>query len=197
MVRRPNADNACVTGSARRPPPRRQCAVIIIRGTEELYMATEDRDRRDDDLLQLVTFSIGSEEFGVDILKVIEIIRTMEITKVPKAPAFVEGAINLRGLVIPIIDLRRRFGLAEKAGDSDTRIIVIEINGMSVGFVVDSVSEVLRIPANTVEPAPPVVAGVDSDYISGVGKLEDRLLILLDLDKLLSADDLESLGASV
>ncbi len=197
MVRRPNADNACVTGSARRPPPRRQCAVIIIRGTEELYMATEDRDRRDDDLLQLVTFSIGSEEFGVDILKVIEIIRTMEITKVPKAPAFVEGVINLRGLVIPIIDLRRRFGLAEKAGDSDTRIIVIEINGMSVGFVVDSVSEVLRIPANTVEPAPPVVAGVDSDYISGVGKLEDRLLILLDLDKLLSADDLESLGASV
>ena len=160
-------------------------------------MATEDRDRRDDDLLQLVTFSIGSEEFGVDILKVIEIIRTMEITKVPKAPAFVEGVINLRGLVIPIIDLRRRFGLAEKAGESDTRIIVIEINGMSVGFVVDSVSEVLRIPANTVEPAPPVVAGVDSDYISGVGKLEDRLLILLDLDKLLSADDLESLGASV
>ena len=160
-------------------------------------MATEDRDRRDDDLLQLVTFSIGSEEFGVDILKVIEIIRTMEITKVPKAPAFVEGVINLRGLVIPIIDLRRRFGLAEKAGDSDTRIIVIEINGMSVGFVVDSVSEVLRIPANTVEPAPPVVAGVDSDYISDVGKLEDRLLILLDLDKLLSADDLESLGASV
>ena len=160
-------------------------------------MATEDRDRRDDDLLQLVTFSIGSEEFGVDTLKVIEIIRTMEITKVPKAPAFVEGVINLRGLVIPIIDLRRRFGLAEKAGDSDTRIIVIEINGMSVGFVVDSVSEVLRIPANTVEPAPPVVAGVDSDYISGVGKLEDRLLILLDLDKLLSADDLESLGASV
>ena len=160
-------------------------------------MATEDRDRRDDDLLQLVTFSIGSEEFGVDILKVIEIIRTMEITKVPKAPAFVEGVINLRGLVIPIIDLRRRFGLAEKAGDSDTRIIVIEINGMSVGFVVDSVSEGLRIPANTVEPAPPVVAGVDSDYISGVGKLEDRLLILLDLDKLLSADDLDSLGASV
>lgn len=160
-------------------------------------MATEDRDRRDDDLLQLVTFSIGSEEFGVDILKVIEIIRTMEITKVPKAPAFVEGVINLRGLVIPIIDLRRRFGLADKAGDSDTRIIVIEINGMSVGFVVDSVSEVLRIPTNTVEPAPPVVAGMDSDYISGVGKLEDRLLILLDLDKLLSADDLESLSASV
>lgn len=158
-------------------------------------MAKDEREGRDDELLQLVTFSIGSEEFGVDILKVIEIIRTMEITKVPKAPVFVEGVINLRGLVIPIIDLRRRFGLENKASDSNTRIIVIEINGMSVGFVVDSVSEVLRIPANTVEPAPPVVAGVDSDYISGVGKLEDRLLILLDLDKLLSADDLETLGA--
>lgn len=157
-------------------------------------MANINRDTRDDDLLQLVTFSIGSEEFGVDILKVIEIIRMMEITKVPKAPVFVEGVINLRGLVIPIIDLRRRFGLQDKDDDSDTRIIVIEINGMSVGFVVDSVSEVLRIPVSTVEPAPPVVAGLDSDYISGVGKLEDRLLILLDLDKLLSSDDLETLG---
>ena len=157
----------------------------------------DDRDRRDADLLQLVTFSIGSEEFGVDILKVIEIIRTMEITKVPKAPPFVEGVINLRGTVIPIIGLRRRFGLADKPEDADTRIIVIAINGMSVGFVVDSVSEVLRLQANTVEPAPPVVAGVDSDYISGVGKLEDRLLILLDLDKLLSADDLEQLSATI
>ncbi len=159
-------------------------------------MAHDDKHKnlRDDDLLQLVTFSIGSEEFGVDILKVMEIIRTMEITKVPKAPAFVEGVINLRGLVIPILDLRRRFGLENKAVDMDTRIIVIEINGMTVGFVVDSVSEVLRIPVNTVEPAPPVVAGLDSDYISGVGKLEDRLLILLDLDKLLSADDLEHLS---
>lgn len=158
-------------------------------------MDNDNRDKRDDDLLQLVTFSIGSEEFGVDILKVIEIIRTTEITKVPKAPAFVEGVINLRGKVIPIIDLRRRFGLEEKSGDSDTRIIIIEINGMSVGFVVDSVSEVLRIPVNTVEQAPPVMAGMESDYISGVGKLEDRLLILLDLDKLLSADDLETLSA--
>ena len=157
----------------------------------------DDRDRRDADLLQLVTFSIGSEEFGVDILKVIEIIRTMEITKVPKAPPFVEGVINLRGTVIPIIGLRRRFGLADKPEDSDTRIIVIAINGMSVGFVVDSVSEVLRLQANTVEPAPPVVAGVDSDYISGVGKLEDRLLILLDLDKLLSDADLEQLSAAI
>lgn len=152
------------------------------------------KKKQDDELIQLVTFSIGEEEFGVDILKVQEIIRTMEITKVPRAQDFVEGVINLRGKVIPIIDLRRRFGLSSKAYDKDTRIIVIEINSMIVGFVVDSVSEVLRIPSSTVEPPPPVVAGLDSDYISGVGKLHDRLLILLDLDKLLSGADLEVLA---
>ncbi len=150
--------------------------------------------RKDDELLQLVTFSIGEEEFGVDILKVQEIIRTMEITKVPRAQDFVEGVINLRGKVIPIIDLRRRFGLVSKEHDKHTRIIVIEINNMIVGFVVDSVSEVLRIPAGTVEPPPPVVAGMESEYISGVGKLQDRLLILLDLDKLLSSEDMEALS---
>ena len=150
--------------------------------------------KRDDELLQLVTFSTGDEEFGVDILRVQEIIRTMAITKVPKAPEFVEGVINLRGKVIPIIDLRRRFGLQSKAHDKHTRIIVIEINTMIVGFVVDSVSEVLRIPTSTVEPPPPVVAGLESEYISGVGKLEDRLLILLDLDRLLSRADIDALG---
>jgi purine-binding chemotaxis protein CheW len=153
----------------------------------------EKTQKKDDELIQLVTFSIGEEEFGVDILKVQEIIRTMEITKVPRAQVFVEGVINLRGKVIPIIDLRRRFGLSSKAHDKHTRIIVIEINNMIVGFVVDSVSEVLRIPSGTVEPPPPVVAGVDSEYISGVGKLQDRLLILLDLDKLLSSEDIEAL----
>ncbi len=154
----------------------------------------EQIQKKDDELLQLVTFSIGEEEFGVDILKVQEIIRTMEITKVPRAQDFVEGVINLRGKVIPIIDLRRRFGFSSKEHDKHTRIIVIEINNMIVGFVVDSVSEVLRIPTATVEPPPPVVAGVESEYISGVGKLEDRLLILLDLDKLLSSEDMNTLS---
>ncbi|EPR30446.1 CheW protein [Alkalidesulfovibrio alkalitolerans DSM 16529] len=145
--------------------------------------------RQDAELLQLVTFSIGDEEFGVDILKVQEIIRTMEITKVPRAPEFVEGVINLRGKVIPIIDLRKRFGMETRQHDKDTRIIVIEINKMIVGFVVDSVSEVLRISADTVEPPPPVVAGLESEYIKGVGKLADRLLIMLDLDRLLSREE--------
>jgi len=154
----------------------------------------ETLKKQDAELIQLVTFSIGEEEFGVDILKVQEIIRTMEITKVPKAPPFVEGVINLRGNVIPIIDLRKRFGLDTREHDKHTRIIVIEIHNMIVGFVVDAVSEVLRIPANTVEPPPPVVSGLESEYISGVGKLEDRLLILLDLDRLLSGEEKSKLA---
>ncbi|NMC48556.1 MAG: purine-binding chemotaxis protein CheW [Desulfovibrio sp.] len=153
----------------------------------------ETQKKQDAELMQLVTFSIGEEEFGVDILKVQEIIRMMEITKVPRAPDVVEGVINLRGKVIPIIDLRKRFGLSTRDHDKHTRIIVIEINNMIVGFVVDSVSEVLRIPSNTVEPPPPVVSGLESEYISGVGKLEDRLLILLDLDRLLSGEEREVL----
>jgi purine-binding chemotaxis protein CheW len=155
---------------------------------------SEEKKRQDAELLQLVTFSIGDEEFGVEILKVQEIIRMLEITKVPRAPEFVEGVINLRGKVIPILDLRKRFGLAARDHDKHTRIIVIEINSMIVGFIVDSVSEVLRIPADTVEPPPPVVSGLDSEYISGVGKLEDRLLIMLDLDRLLSNEEQDVLS---
>jgi len=140
-------------------------------------------------LLQLVTFNIGEEEFGIDILKVQEIIRTMAITKVPNSPPHVEGVIDLRGKVIPVIDLRSRFDLEYRPHDNQTRIIVLEIHRMIVGFVVDGVSEVLRIQSNTVEPPPPVVAGVESEYIKGVGKLlDDRLLILLDLDKLVSME---------
>ncbi|MEF2232050.1 MAG: chemotaxis protein CheW [Pseudodesulfovibrio sp.] len=157
-------------------------------------VADVEEIEKDQKLIQLVTFSIGEEEFGVNILQVQEIIRTMDITRVPRAPDFVEGVINLRGKVIPIVDMRSRFGLGHKEHDKYTRIIVIEINMIIVGFVVDSVSEVLRIPANSVQPPPPVVAGMDSDYIDGVGKLEDRLLILLDLDSLLDNEEKEALS---
>ncbi len=148
----------------------------------------------DSSLIQLVTFKIAEEEFGVDILKVQEIIRMMPITKVPNAPSFVEGVINLRGKVIPVIDMRKRFGLPESERDSNTRIEVMDLQGQVVGFVVDAVSEVLRIKESTVEPPPAVVAGIGSEYMKGVGKLEDRLLILLDLDKLLNQQELNSLS---
>jgi purine-binding chemotaxis protein CheW len=133
--------------------------------------------------LQLVSFNIGSEEFGVDILKVQEINRMVEITKVPQAPHYVEGVINLRGKVIPIIDLRKRFSLELKETDKNTRIVVVDIGGNILGMIVDSVSEVLRLPANTIEPPPDLVTGINSEYINGVAKLEDRLLIFLDLSK--------------
>lgn len=148
----------------------------------------------DSNLIQLVTFKLGPEEFGVDILKVQEIIRMMPITKVPNAPQFVEGVINLRGKVIPVIDMRKRFGMAGCQRDNNTRIMVMDLQGQVVGFVVDAVSEVLRIPESTVEAPPAVVAGIGSEYMRGVGKLQDRLLILLDLDRLLTEQEFSSLS---
>lgn len=146
----------------------------------------KDSKQESSELLQLVSFKIGNEEFGVDILKVQEINRMMQITKVPNAPEFVDGVINLRGRIIPIIDLRIRLGMVKREHDKSTRIVVVELDGKTVGFIVDEVSEVLRIPMNITEPPPPMVAGINADYITAVGKLEDRLLILLDMEKVLS-----------
>lgn len=146
------------------------------------------------ELLQLVSFKIGSEEFGVDILNVQEINKMTAITKVPNSLDFVEGVINLRGRIIPVIDLRTRLGLAKKEHDKDTRIIVVEIEGKTIGFIVDVVSEVLRIPANVTEAPPELVAGINSEFIKSVGKLEDRLLILIDLNKLLTTNEKEKLN---
>lgn len=149
---------------------------------------------KSEELLQLVSFNIGDEEFGVDILKVQEINRMLDVTRVPNAPEYVDGVINLRGKVIPIIDLRRRFGLERKEHDKNTRIVVVELSGKVVGFVVDAVSEVLRIPKSVTEQPPPIVAGIGADYITAVGKLEDRLLILLDLEKVLSLEESRELA---
>ena len=150
---------------------------------------------KSEELLQLVSFNIGDEEFGVDILKVQEINRMLDVTRVPNSPEYIDGVINLRGKVIPIIDLRRRFGMERKEHDKNTRIVVVELSGKVVGFVVDAVSEVLRIPKSVTEPPPPIVAGIGAEYITAVGKLEDRLLILLDLEKVLVGDDMAALAA--
>lgn len=141
------------------------------------------------ELLQLVSFKIGTEEFGVDILNVQEIIKIVQITKVPNSPLFVEGVINLRGKVIPVIDLRTRLGLQKIEHDKDTRIIVVELSKSTIGFIVDAVNEVLRIPISITEAPPEIVAGVDSEFIKSVGKLDDRLLILIDLNKILLQDE--------
>lgn len=146
-----------------------------------------------DELLQLVSFNIGEEEFGVDILKVQEINRMVEVTRVPNTPEYIDGVINLRGKVIPIIDLRRRFGMDRKDKDKNTRIVVVELNGKVLGFVVDAVSEVLRIQKSVTEPPPPIIAGIKAEYITAIGKLENRLLILLDLERVLTTEEHEEL----
>jgi purine-binding chemotaxis protein CheW len=144
----------------------------------------------DSSILQLVSFKLSNEEFGVDILKVQEINRMLTITEVPNSPDFVDGVVNLRGRIIPVIDLRSKLNMPRKEHDNKTRIVVVEIDGTTVGFVVDEVSEVLRIPKNITEPPPSmVIKGIDSDYITAVAKLEDRLLILLDLNKILSQEE--------
>lgn len=136
--------------------------------------------------LQLVSFSLGNEEFALDILKVQEINRMAEITPIPKAPVFVEGVMNLRGKIVPVIDLRKRFYLESKPYDKLTRIIMVNLDGKTIGLIVDSVSEVLRLPLATIELPPAIVASIDTNYIEGVGKWANRLLILLNLEKLLS-----------
>jgi purine-binding chemotaxis protein CheW len=136
--------------------------------------------------IQVVSFKLGSEEYGVDIAQVQEINRMVSITHVPRAPQFMEGVINLRGQLIPIIDLRTRFGMPREEHTKNTRIVVTEIGSTRVGMVVDSVSEVLRLPVDQIEAAPDKITGVDTEYIRGVGKIEDRLIILLDLARVIS-----------
>ena len=139
------------------------------------------------DTMQVVSFKLGSEEYGVDIAQVQEINRMVAVTHVPRAPQFMEGVINLRGQLIPIIDLRTRFGMPRAEHTKNTRIVVTEIASKRVGMVVDSVSEVLRLPNDAIEDAPEMITGVDTEYIRGVGKIEDRLIIMLDLARVISS----------
>ena len=148
------------------------------------------------DLLQLVSFVIEGEEFGIDILKVQEIIRPVPITRVPSAPPFVEGVINLRGRIVPVIDARKRFGLPARAMDEDSRIVVVDLSGKTVGFIMDAVREVIRVERGVIEPPPELAIGIDADYLSGVAKLEDRLLILLDVERMLAEEEQGALPQS-
>ena len=138
---------------------------------------------------QFVVFRLGNEEYGVPITQVKEINRLTVATKVPRSPLFVEGIINLRGQIIPIIDMKKRFDLPLTEYTGDARIIVIQVIAHSFGVEVDSVSEVLRINSSNIEPAPHIVCSIDSKYITGVAKVGERLLILLDLDRLLSDEE--------
>jgi purine-binding chemotaxis protein CheW len=150
--------------------------------------------------IQLVIFELGNEYFGVEIANVEGIIKMQELTRVPQAPGFVEGVTNLRGSVLPVVNLRMRFGMPTQTASRETRIVVIIIDGMKVGMVVDSVSEVLTIEDKIIEPTPPMVTTLDSTFIIGIVKLTNRLVILLDLEKVLTSAEktkLQALPASV
>jgi purine-binding chemotaxis protein CheW len=163
--------------------------VCIMDNTATLNSPDISTRQSKEELLQLVSFNLGGEEYGIEILKVQEINRMLSITKVPKSPEFVEGVINLRGKVIPIINLRKKFGLEEKKHDKQTRIVVVDIEGKILGLVVDSVSEVLRLLSSTIELPPSILFKDKAEYIKGIGKLAGRLLMLLDLDMILSNEE--------
>lgn len=137
---------------------------------------------------RLTIFTIGEEEFAVDIMRVVEILMPQKATRLPKTPDFIEGVINLRGQVIPIIDLRKKFGI-ESASTTKGRILLARVGGEVVGLLVDSVKEVLVLSKDAVVPPPAAVKGIQTEYFEGVGKSGERLIIILNLDKILSTEE--------
>jgi purine-binding chemotaxis protein CheW len=162
---------------------------------DEPYLNKETDQEEKEKLMQLVGFVIGREMFGVDILMVQEIIRETPITPIPNAPDFIEGVINLRGNIIPVIDLRRRLNLRNAdAPDGNIWIMILNVEGRVTGFIVDSVTQVLKVPGNSIKPPPDiVVSGLHSQYITGVCRIDQRLLILLDFDRILRVDEIKKL----
>jgi purine-binding chemotaxis protein CheW len=136
------------------------------------------------EVIQLVGFKLGDEDFAVDISRVQEINRMLKITKVPNSQEFVEGVVNLRGKIVPVVNLRERLGFPKKEEDAKTKIIVTEINNSLIGFIVDEVREVIRISKDIIEQTPTIASSIEKDLINGVAKLEDRILILLNIENL-------------
>jgi purine-binding chemotaxis protein CheW len=156
-------------------------------GLAEDILSTYKEEVRE---LHLVTFNLG-EEYGVPISQVQEIVRVGGITMVPNSPSYMEGVINLRGRVLPVLNLRKRLNLTGSKMSTASRIVVTEIGSKVIGLLVDAVSHVIKIPSDLVEPAPEEVLEIDTDYITGVGKLQDRIIILLDLERLLKREKIE------
>ena len=153
--------------------------------THELATGSEEQ--------QLVVFELSGESYGVDIGAVNTIIRMQQITHVPRAPHFVQGVINLRGSIVPVIDLRTRFGLPAFEETKASRIVVVETGADVIGMIVDAVTETLSLSSDSIEPPASIVTSADSQYLRGVAKLDDRLIIMLDIEKILSARDNEAL----
>ena len=139
--------------------------------------------------INLVTFRLGNNEYAIDIMQAKEIIKMEKITLIPNAPNYVEGVINLRGNIIPIVDLKKRFNLEENEGEKNTGIIIVKIDDVDMGIIIDAISKVVSISNSNIQPPPPMLSGIGQKYIKGVAKLEDKLLVVLDLEKLIVGDE--------
>ncbi|MBJ7313857.1 chemotaxis protein CheW [Rugamonas sp. CCM 8940] len=139
---------------------------------------------------EFLAFTLGSEEYGIDILKVQEIRGYETVTRIANAPAFIKGVINLRGIIIPVVDMRIKFNLGEPVYDQFTVVIILNINGRIVGMVVDSVSDVTTLTPEQVKPAPEMGTAFSTDYMIGLGTIDERMLILVDIDKLMSSPEM-------
>ncbi len=142
---------------------------------------------------QFVIFKIGDEEYGVEILQAREIVRYQKLTRVPNSPDFVLGVCNVRGQIIPIVDLRERFGLAGKPKEQERRIITVQVEEEIIGLLVDEVVEVVWLPVDNIEAPPPIAGGIEREYLKGVGKLDEQLIIILDLEKILTTNEVEEI----
>lgn len=151
-------------------------------------MAIDNEDAFISDEVQLVAFTLGREEYGISILQVQEIKKLTDITRVPHTPDYIKGVMNLRGSVLPVFDLKKRLNLAEQPYTDDTRIIIVKVDEISVGMIVDTVSEVMPIARDHIEIPQSSVGGVAQQYLSGVGKLENRLVSLLDLEAIIGLE---------
>jgi purine-binding chemotaxis protein CheW len=136
---------------------------------------------------QLVGFRLGAEEYGIEITTIQEIILMGDVTRVPQVPHFIEGLINLRGSVIPIVDLRKRFGLLVTDRTDESRVVVVNLSEKTIGLVVDAVTQVIRVSKDQIEPTPPTVSAAGKEHIAGLAKLDNRMLILLDIERILDA----------
>ncbi len=158
--------------------------------------ATATINRAEEKLGKYLTFALGDEEYGLEILRVREIIGMMGITLVPRMPNFVRGVINLRGKVIPVIDLRLRFGMNKVVDTKETCIIVVDLDDILMGIVVDQVSEVLDIKGHDIENTPSFGISVDTEFILGIGKAKDKVIIILDIRKVLTSEEINKLSTN-
>ncbi len=157
--------------------------------TENYNNHTDMPDDNSSSEVILTSFTIGEDEFALDIMKIKEIIKYQKITPIPKAPEFIEGVINLRGLVVPIVDMRMRFGLPSIATHKGLKIIIVQVEDKIIGILVDKVLNILKLPSESVLPPPAVVKGIESEYLLGICESGEKLILLLDLDKIFTINE--------